>query len=344
MFKRFSIALTTACLFVCDTDIFGQVLKERATLSAHPQRVSCVAFSSDSTKLATACRVDSRSPNERFAELRLWDVATGKECGFQKCSQPDINHLAFSPDGKVLASDSGVITLWDLTVDKERVTLKERTTLKLDLGSLLGLAFSADGERLGAVGYGTAKVWDVVKNQEISSFKLRVNESPTFSPDLETLATPNHQDVDLWDTKTGRIRTSLLEHRGAVSHMAFVANGKTLVVSSFRCDADLNCFGEVKMWDAIKGEEIGKLDLGQILLFNLVISPDAKTSVLLESEGREGKCKLSVMDLPRGKTLGTVSFNKRSEVPFYLTISPDGKTLAGGANDGTLRLWDIALP
>ena len=111
MFVQLRIVLVSACLLANGTELLGQTLKERSVLTGHSERVSCLAFSPDGTLLATAGRGSSNTQqNGRGTELRLWDVATGKERAVQKCSQADIKCIAFSPAGKLLAAGSVNVT------------------------------------------------------------------------------------------------------------------------------------------------------------------------------------------------------------------------------------------
>jgi hypothetical protein len=95
---------------------------------------------------------------------------------------------------------------------------------------------------------------------------------------------PNYQDVDLWDLATGKERTSLLDHRGAVNRMAFSADVRTLVVGSCRYEESGRYFGEVRLWDLATGKERGTLKERPGSLRNLVLSPDGKLLVLQEEQ------------------------------------------------------------
>ena len=163
MFVQVQFVFLSISLLANDPEQSSGILKERTVLKGHSMRVSCVAFSPDGTKLATACRVASGArAGERGPELRLWDVATGKECAVEKCSQPyDFEFLAFSPDGKVLANSTG--TLWDIVKDKERTCLKGYRAPVLNEDGALLATVAATGDRL--------LLWDIGRAEELLSYR-----------------------------------------------------------------------------------------------------------------------------------------------------------------------------
>ncbi|HEY8503596.1 MAG TPA: hypothetical protein VIL46_03380, partial [Gemmataceae bacterium] len=91
---------------------------------------------------------------------RLWDVATGKEVqSFETLA----DYLAFSPDGRMLAAArllSPTVEVWEVASGQKRAEFDTRS------GSVLGLAFSADGRTLASLGENTTAVlWDLTLGQ-----------------------------------------------------------------------------------------------------------------------------------------------------------------------------------
>jgi WD40 repeat protein len=106
-------------------------------------------FSPDGRRLAVACL------NE--ATARVWDAATGQEVLTLKGHTFQVAAVAFSPDGKRLATASydGTAKLWDADTGQETLTLKGHSV------GLTSVVFSADGQRLATADLdGTVKIWD----------------------------------------------------------------------------------------------------------------------------------------------------------------------------------------
>jgi len=115
-------------------------------------RIESAAFSADATSLAAATYDDNN--------VRLWEVAKGKEQAVLKGHAARVLSVAFGPDGKMLATgdENGSIKLWDLVNVKELVTLKGHT------GGVSSLAFRADGKMLASGSADkTIKLWEVGK-------------------------------------------------------------------------------------------------------------------------------------------------------------------------------------
>jgi WD40 repeat protein len=136
--------------------------KEKKALK-QSDHVTALAFSPDGKTLASGRTRASDSKDDSAERVRLLDAAVGVERAALKGHTSDVGCLAYSADGKLLASGSidGVIKLWHVATGKERATIKG------DAISVYSLAFSPDGRLLAAGGSsGAVKLWDVAAGEQ----------------------------------------------------------------------------------------------------------------------------------------------------------------------------------
>jgi WD40 repeat protein len=138
--------------------------------------------------------------------IQLWDATTGEVTFTLSPSQKFwTSALAFSPDGRTLASASwdNTITLWDVATGKALRSLSGIT----DISS--PLAFSPDGRTLASGVKDTAiELWDVTTGQALRPLTGSTDEplSVTFSPDGKTPASGGYDNtVKLWDVASGKL-------------------------------------------------------------------------------------------------------------------------------------------
>jgi WD40 repeat protein len=175
---------------------------ERATFRPDVGEVHAVAFSPDGKLLAAAGGKEvsrhNTPPQYLKCEVKLWDVTAGKERASLKGHTISVFRLAFSPDGKWLASGaSDGIRLWDVASGEERASFK---------GFAWCLAFSPDGTVL-AAGCGDARagevrLWSVPTRRELATYTghSRSVQSVTFTEGGKTLVSADgDRTVKRWE-------------------------------------------------------------------------------------------------------------------------------------------------
>jgi WD40 repeat protein len=119
---------------------------------------SSVAFSPDGKSLAAGGATELHSFGEGFGDIELWDLASRQDkTRFRGGHSQNIESVAFSPDGKTLASGSwdGKVQLWDTSKGKLKATVDGND-------QEVCVAFSPDGKILASWGFsGRIKLWDM---------------------------------------------------------------------------------------------------------------------------------------------------------------------------------------
>jgi hypothetical protein len=148
--------------------------------------------------------------------------------------------VAFSPDGKHLASSCGdhTVKLWDAATGQETRELQTYS------GVILCLAFSPDGRRLLCSGCDpTVRMWDTGTGQEILTLqghKRRVHEV-AFSPDGRRVASASGDDtVKVWDaTELSSEARTVYEARGLVEWLFGRSLSPDAVAAALRRDQSI---------------------------------------------------------------------------------------------------------
>jgi WD40 repeat protein/serine/threonine protein kinase len=307
---------------------------------AHQEHARIVAFSPDGRRLVTG---------SWDGTIKVWDaqaLGPDRDARLSKTLEAPgglVRHVAFSPDGKWLASasgrwtNSGTVQVWDAT------TWAPVFTVPAHVSSLGCLALSPDGRRLVSVGPdpdSEVKVWDVRTGQELLTFHghSRPVESVAFSPDGRRIASAawnldlGGPEVLIWDARTGRKMHRLDGHSAGVWRLAFSPDGQRLATASVD--------RTIKLWDVETGREAitlrGHSDSVRDVAFRsdghqLVSASHDRTVRVWDATPSEGTLDPGCLTL-RGHRAGV------NAVAFH---PKDRRLVTSAGTDGTVRLWDV---
>jgi RNA polymerase sigma factor (sigma-70 family) len=342
---------------------------KRAPLRGSFADLSTAALSPDGATLACG--------TNRW-QVKLCDLERGTErSDFQPATrlpppnglphEGPVNAVAFSPDGKALATGGVLrhIRLWDVASGGERATLRGHTL------PVVSMAFSPDGRALAlATGgqpagfirpevgaddfppggkllndHGEVRVWDLVKREERVFFASNSSRvwAVAFSPDGKTLASGGGDGtVRLWDAATGKQVACWRDGAGLVKAVAFSPDGKTLAAVTEKKNAP------VKLWDLASGRVRARLHGQADFALAVAFSPDGVLATAAVRAGGPGTREEAAGEVRlwggvTGRPLGPpltcdhcpdgVAFGGRGKVLAAWAVRPPG--------DSRLTLWDL---
>jgi len=265
--------------------------------------------------------------------------------GAARWRHPGIQRVAFSADGKVLASTStaagpaGGVRLWDAA------TGRVLHHLSAGKNGAYTLTLSADGKMVAASsGERTVRVWDVATGKQIAEFTgparpLRAGHSlPPIRPHVPDvafssrgmLASAHGGELRVWDVAGRR----LVRKFGGGWFVAFGLGGKALISWPSHDGR-----GRCRAWDAATGKAVRPIGAKVARVSAAAVSPDGRTLALaIEAAAAGGPVEL--WDVATGKQTGQIE-TKGKQI-LAVAFSPCGKHLACGGLDGKIRIWDLA--
>lgn len=301
-------------------------------LTGHQQAVYSLAFSPDNKILASGSFVQvGENGSEHSGEIRLWNVATRELMGAPLLGHSSlVQSLAFSPDGRTLASGNGryfpvgleaSIILWDVATRRPA-----GTPLMGHDDSILSLAFSPDGRVL-ASGSADEKVrlWDVGLRQPLNDFERLEADFPRLM---------RHHETEVLEVKFTRDGKNLIsadaDNRILVREVEFSTVNNRL---------SLSASSPIKYFASYSSRETKSLTFSTET-FKWATAGCRK----LGPDGSCAEADLSVWDtaarLPISRLITEDSGNSIESAIEGVAFSPDGKVLVTASDK--LYLWDTA--
>jgi dipeptidyl aminopeptidase/acylaminoacyl peptidase len=294
-----------------------------------------VAFSPDGATVASASRWLHPETKKSSGRIHLWDVETGQH----RRTIPDCIGVAFGPDRQrpllATANANGTVSLLDLANDDRRILIDGRGDF---------IAFSPDARVLATTSTRGTTLWDTTNGRLVGRFPLEGVGAVSFKSDGRILgaAGPGGK-LTFWDVRRAdQILRSIEAHREPVLSFAFSPAGGYFASATF---GDRQSSGEI----VIRGRETVRALQGHVgAVRAIAFSPDGK--ILAAAGGRLGVAdvrgdlwakpgQITLWDTASGRQIATLTGHKG--FVFSVAFSPDGKTLASGSFDRTIKLWDV---
>ena len=291
--------------------------------TGHWEDVECAAFSFDGQVLATG---------GKDFQIKLWDIPTGQEVRTLVGHLKEVAALAFSPDGKLLASvgeKEERIRIWNLATGVELKSFSGPTQARI--------LFSPDNQFLAvASAEGSIRLWNANAGVEVKTFQTDADSedvtSIAFSPDSKMLVSIEPGvAIKLWEVPTGKKLRTIPLDQGSDGLVVFSSDGGRLWSYAS---------GTIKQFDVLNGTEISSVTVADQShsYQKIALSSDAKFLASVVLSGSD----FTLLNVATGRESEASAASQMDASIKSLSFSPDGAMLAIGDDAGGVTLWDVA--
>jgi len=298
--------------------------------------VLAVAFSSDGSKILTGQGLVTYPDGDSLMEGTVWDARTLEPLAAMPGRPGGVMAVAFNPDGRRVAlASSKVVEVWDWARRERLLSLEAHPTF------IFGVAFSPDGRLLATVGHEpTVRLWNAqtgaaVINIQTDCLDIR---GLAFSPDGTRLALAGSLlGVIVYDVRTMARLATFRGHESFVNAVAFAPDGVRLASAS----SDRT----VKFWDTRLAQPpiLSKAahSAGWIWVTEAAVTLDNSRVVAARRDNTVQVWDVDTTE-PARTLVGPKARGTWADVFWCIALRPDGREIAAGHGDGTVRRWDTA--
>jgi WD40 repeat protein len=260
-----------------------------------------------------------------------------------------VTGLAFSPDGKLLASSSedGTVCLWDVSAGSLRGICRGHDR------AVRGVAFCPQGFTLASAGdEGNVRFCNAATQRQVGELSWYGHgiRSLVIAPDGDRLATAGEAGVLVWETRTGRLQATFKYPEPGLFHQVmrrlflttvFSPDGRRLAASGMSVGLGLWYVPTQKHIATLSTSGSTVLALAYQPSGELLAAADADTDPRLQDPGSSKVSgKVVLLDMVTGEER-TVLEGHAGAV-YALVFSPDSRLLYAAGQDGIIKVWDVA--
>lgn len=239
---------------------------------SHVSLVESLAISADGKTLATGS----------FQEVRIWNTDTGEEIKKIEGFADRVVAIAFSPDGKLIATaggpptEEGEVRIYEIASGKLLHDLKGAHS-----DTAFGVSFSNDGKMLASCGADKfVKVYDVATGKFIKSFEGHTHHvlDVGWRADGKFLASAGADNaIKVWDFEKGEQARTVNGHSKQVTRLIFVSTNPQFAT----CSGDKT----LRLWNADNGSNVRTFPTTDEFLYALAATQD---STMFAAGGESG--------------------------------------------------------
>ena len=283
----------------------------KSTITTEVEDFGSVYFSPNSQTFIGIGRSDDNQRYTNEKTIHFWDVNTGEIK--KKMKNPGTDR--FSPDGRILIDNSGI--LWDVNTGEQKASIREK------IETFKSVHFSPN-----------SKVLVTIENKK--------EVDPDGYSRSKRISGVN---IHFWDVDTGERKRSITEKTESLKSIRFSSDSKTLVTIGTEKKTDSHGYSRseqisgvnIHFWDIDTGERKRSITEKIEIFESIRFSSDSKTLVIIGTEKKtdshgysrseqSSRANMHLWDVDTGKRKHSIT--EKIETFKSVQFSPDSKTLA----------------